>query len=144
MRTDVPLDRAYRLLHGLVELLQGGGVKIEVISSMVRVLNAQVFARLWSFVAPPELNRFLADDLVHAEVTQAPDGRWSAAGLVLVRRTRSELTGEVVRIVEDLEGSRFAIRYAPSVAVDELRHLLMAHGRSLPPPLPGSPGRRGG
>lgn len=63
---------------------------------------------------------------------------------LLLDGEQQELTGEVVRIVEDLEGSRFAIRYAPSVAVDELRHLLMAHGRSLPPPLPGSPGRRGG
>ena len=36
-------------------LIRGGGVKVEVIAGMVRVLNAQVFARLWSFVAPPEL-----------------------------------------------------------------------------------------
>jgi CBS domain-containing protein len=42
-------------LDGLVALLQGGGVKIELISSMVRVLNAQVVARAWAFVAPPEL-----------------------------------------------------------------------------------------
>ena len=38
-----------------MSLLHGGGVKVEVISGMVRVLNAQVFARLWSFVAPAEL-----------------------------------------------------------------------------------------
>jgi CBS domain-containing protein len=44
-------------MDGLVALLHGGGVKVEVISSMVRVLNAQVFARLWSFVAPVELVR---------------------------------------------------------------------------------------
>jgi len=49
------LKAAALQLDGLVELLHGGGVKIEVISSMVRVLNAQVFARLWSFVAPAEL-----------------------------------------------------------------------------------------
>ncbi len=49
------LKAAALQLDGLVELLHGGGVKIEVISSMVRVLNAQVFARLWGFVAPPEL-----------------------------------------------------------------------------------------
>ena len=49
------LKAAALQLDGLVELLHGGGVKIEVISSMVRVLNAQVFARLWSFVAPPDL-----------------------------------------------------------------------------------------
>jgi CBS domain-containing protein len=42
-------------MDGLVSLLHGGGVKVEVISSMVRVLNAQVFARLWSFVAPADL-----------------------------------------------------------------------------------------
>lgn len=63
---------------------------------------------------------------------------------LLLDGVQQELTGEVVRIVEDLEGSRFAIRYTPDVAVDELRQLLMAHGRSLPPPLPGSRGRRGG
>ena len=49
------LKAAALQLDGLVELLHGGGVKIEVISSMVRELNAQVFARLWSFVAPAEL-----------------------------------------------------------------------------------------
>ena len=49
------LKAAALQMDGLVELLHGGGVKIEVISSMVRVLNAQVFARLWSFVAPAEL-----------------------------------------------------------------------------------------
>jgi CBS domain-containing protein len=49
------LKAAALQMDGLVELLHGGGVKIEVISKMVRVLNAQVFARLWSFVAPPEL-----------------------------------------------------------------------------------------
>jgi CBS domain-containing protein len=49
------LKAAALQLDGLVDLLNGGGVKIEVISSMVRVLNAQVFARLWSIVAPPEL-----------------------------------------------------------------------------------------
>jgi CBS domain-containing protein len=49
------LKAAALQLDGLVELLHGGGVKIEVISSMVRVLNAQVFERLWSFVAPAEL-----------------------------------------------------------------------------------------
>lgn len=49
------LKAAALQMDGLVALLHGGGVKIEVISSMVRVLNAQVFARLWSFVAPPEL-----------------------------------------------------------------------------------------
>jgi CBS domain-containing protein len=49
------LKAAALQMDGLVSLLHGGGVKVEVISSMVRVLNAQVFARLWSFVAPAEL-----------------------------------------------------------------------------------------
>ena len=49
------LKAAALQMDGLVALLHGGGVKVEVISSMVRVLNAQVFARLWSFVAPAEL-----------------------------------------------------------------------------------------
>ncbi len=53
---DVAALKAAALqLDGLVALLHGGGVKVEVIAGMVRVLNAQVFARLWSFVAPPEL-----------------------------------------------------------------------------------------
>jgi len=51
------LKAAALQMDGLVALLHGGGVKVEVISSMVRVLNAQVFSRLWSFVAPPELVR---------------------------------------------------------------------------------------
>ncbi|HMO46442.1 MAG TPA: putative nucleotidyltransferase substrate binding domain-containing protein [Rubrivivax sp.] len=49
------LKAAALQLDGLVALLHGGGVKVEVIAGMVRVLNAQVFERLWSFVAPPEL-----------------------------------------------------------------------------------------
>ena len=49
------LKAAALQMDGLVALLHSGGVKVEVISSMVRVLNAQVFARLWSFVAPAEL-----------------------------------------------------------------------------------------
>ncbi len=42
-------------VEGLVALLHGGGVKIELISAMVRVLDAQVIARAWQLVAPPEL-----------------------------------------------------------------------------------------
>jgi CBS domain-containing protein len=42
-------------MDGLVGLLQGGGARIEVITALVSELNARVFARLWSFVAPPEL-----------------------------------------------------------------------------------------
>ena len=51
------LKAAALQMDGLVTLLHSGGVKVEVISSMVRVLNAQVFARLWSFVAPADLVR---------------------------------------------------------------------------------------
>ncbi|HOM15388.1 MAG TPA: putative nucleotidyltransferase substrate binding domain-containing protein [Rubrivivax sp.] len=49
------LKAAALQMDGLVSLLHGGGVKVEVIAGMVRVLNTQVFARLWSFVAPPDL-----------------------------------------------------------------------------------------
>jgi ribonuclease R len=50
-----------------------------------------------AFVAPPELNRFLEDDLVTARVTTAADGRMNAADLALVERRRSELFGTLVR-----------------------------------------------
>jgi CBS domain-containing protein len=51
------LKAAALQMDGLVSLLHGGGIKVEVIASMVRVLNAQVFARLWSFIAPADLVR---------------------------------------------------------------------------------------
>ena len=54
-RSLAELKAAALQLDGLVELLHGGGVKIEVIGRMVRVLNAQVLAKAWSFVAPAEL-----------------------------------------------------------------------------------------
>jgi CBS domain-containing protein len=44
-------------MDSLVALLHGGGLEVEIISSMVRVLNAQVLSRLWSFIAPAELVR---------------------------------------------------------------------------------------
>jgi ribonuclease R len=50
-----------------------------------------------AFVAPPELNRFLEDDLVTARITTGADGRMNAADLVLVERRRSELFGTLVR-----------------------------------------------
>jgi CBS domain-containing protein len=49
------LQAAARQINGLIGLLNKGGVKIEVISTLVSELNSQIFARLWSFVAPPEL-----------------------------------------------------------------------------------------
>jgi CBS domain-containing protein len=39
----------------LIALLHSGGVKIEVISSLVSELNSQLFERLWHLIAPPEL-----------------------------------------------------------------------------------------
>lgn len=49
-----------------------------------------------AFVAPPHLNPFLADDIVTAQVSPTPDGRWTAADLSLVSRARSRVLGEVV------------------------------------------------
>jgi CBS domain-containing protein len=49
------LKAAAQQVDGLIEVLHGGGVKVSVISGLVRVLNEQIFARLWGFVAPPEL-----------------------------------------------------------------------------------------
>ncbi len=51
------LEAAALQMDGLVGLLQGGGARIEVITALVSELNTRVFARLWSFVAPPELRR---------------------------------------------------------------------------------------
>src|SRR5689334_22028223 len=62
-----------------------------------------------AFVTPPELNRFLDDDLVDARVTTAADGRLNASELALVERGRSELFGTLVR-----RGGR------PHLAIDRL------------------------
>ncbi len=51
----VELKTAALQIDALVALLHGGGVKVEVIAGMVQVLGAQIFARLWSFVAPADL-----------------------------------------------------------------------------------------
>lgn len=51
------LKAAARQVDGLVALLQGGGARIELICGLVSELNRQIFARLWSFVAPAELVR---------------------------------------------------------------------------------------
>jgi ribonuclease R len=48
-----------------------------------------------AFVPPPELHAFLTDDVVSAQVKAGEDGRWSASGLSLVRRSREEVYGEV-------------------------------------------------
>jgi CBS domain-containing protein len=51
------LQAAARQMDGLINLLHNGGVKIEVISTLVSELNSQIFTKLWSFVAPPELEQ---------------------------------------------------------------------------------------
>ncbi len=52
--------------------------------------------RLDAFIAPPDLQPFLADDLAAATVRQGQDGRWTAADLQLVERRRERIFGEVV------------------------------------------------
>ena len=42
-------------MDGLVALLHSGGIRIEIICSLVRELNHQLFARLWAMFAPAEL-----------------------------------------------------------------------------------------
>lgn len=49
------LQDAARQIDGLIALLHKGGVKIDVIATLVSELNTQIFARLWQFIAPPDL-----------------------------------------------------------------------------------------
>lgn len=49
------LQTAARQIDGLIGVLHNGGVKIEVISTLVSELNSQIFAKLWALIAPPEL-----------------------------------------------------------------------------------------
>jgi CBS domain-containing protein len=49
------LKRAALQMDGLVELLHGGGIRVEIICSLVRELNRQLFARLWAMLAPDDL-----------------------------------------------------------------------------------------
>ena len=49
------LREAALQMEGLVGVLHDGGVRIEVLTALVSELNTRVFARLWSFIAPPEL-----------------------------------------------------------------------------------------
>ncbi|WP_434389679.1 ribonuclease R family protein [Melittangium boletus] len=51
---------------------------------------------LSAFIPPAELSPFLAEDLVSATARRAEDGRWSAGGLSLVKRSRERVYGEVV------------------------------------------------
>lgn len=49
------LKQAALQMDGLVALLHSGGIRIEIICSLVRELNRQLFARLWAMLAPAEL-----------------------------------------------------------------------------------------
>ena len=49
------LQRAAARIDSMIALLHEGGIKIERIARLVNELNARLFARLWSLVAPPEL-----------------------------------------------------------------------------------------
>ncbi|MBU8897185.1 ribonuclease R [Corallococcus sp. H22C18031201] len=51
---------------------------------------------LSAFIPPPELNVLFAGDVVSATATAGADGRWTASGLSLVERTRTDVYGEVV------------------------------------------------
>jgi CBS domain-containing protein len=51
------LQAAAQQMDGLIALLHNGGVKIDVISTLVSELNSQIFARLWQFLAPTELQQ---------------------------------------------------------------------------------------
>jgi CBS domain-containing protein len=51
------LKAAALQMDGLIALLHSGGARIELIASLVSELNRQIFARLWSFVAPEDLVR---------------------------------------------------------------------------------------
>jgi CBS domain-containing protein len=54
--TSVPdLRAAAQRVDGLLAVLHGGGIKIELITGMVSALNTRLFARLWALLAPPEL-----------------------------------------------------------------------------------------
>ena len=49
------IGKLYAGHDGLIGVLHQGGVKIDVISSLVSELNSQIFAKLWGFVAPQAL-----------------------------------------------------------------------------------------
>ena len=49
------LREAALQMESLVGVLHGGGVRIELLTALVGELNTRVFARLWSFIAPPAL-----------------------------------------------------------------------------------------
>lgn len=49
------LQAAAQQMDGLIGVLHTGGVKIDVISTLVSELNSQIFAKLWGFIAPKAL-----------------------------------------------------------------------------------------
>jgi ribonuclease R len=49
-----------------------------------------------AFIAPPDLNALLADDVVAATVVKGADGRLTATSITLFERPREQLVGEVV------------------------------------------------
>jgi CBS domain-containing protein len=49
------LKQAALQMDGLVGLLHSGGIRVEIICSLVRELNRQLFARLWTMLAPDDL-----------------------------------------------------------------------------------------
>jgi CBS domain-containing protein len=49
------LQAAARQVDDSIKMLQRGGMRIEIVSKLVSELNSQIFARLWSLLAPPEL-----------------------------------------------------------------------------------------
>jgi len=53
--TVADLKRAAARIDSMIALLHEGGIKIERIAGLVNELNARLFARLWSLLAPPEL-----------------------------------------------------------------------------------------
>jgi CBS domain-containing protein len=53
--TVAELQAAALQVDDSIKLLQRGGMRIEIISRLVSELNSQIFARLWTLLAPPEL-----------------------------------------------------------------------------------------
>jgi CBS domain-containing protein len=54
-RTTTELQAAALQVDDTIKMLQRDGMRIEVISKLVSELNGQIFARLWTLLAPPEL-----------------------------------------------------------------------------------------
>lgn len=54
-QTAEQLRATARQVEDTIKMLERGGIRIEIISRLVSELNSQIFARLWSLLAPPEL-----------------------------------------------------------------------------------------